>query len=451
MIATAKFQIIKPTNIDWKQFGDILFTIQKETREIMNKTIQLCWEWQGFSSDYKEKYSIFPKEKDILTNKKNEPLSLSGYINTRLNEDYLMYSSNNSQSQQRAIKRWKSDSKDVFIGKKSITSYKQDLPIDLHNKSIEINYDDNKKDYFCKLKLLNRSGVKKFGMDSSVVEVLLSVKDNSQKQILNRIILGEYKIGGSQLVKHKTKKKWFLNLNYQFELDKKEKLERNNILGIDMGIVYPIYMAVNNSLKREKIGGGEIEHFRKGVESRRISLLNQGKYCGNGRIGHGRKTRIKPIEKLSEKVKNFRKTCNEKYARFVIEFAKKNNCGIIQMEDLSGIADGEKKATFLGAWTYYDLQQKIKYGAEKEGIEVKLINPRYTSQRCSQCGFIHTDNRPKGEKGQSYFKCINCDFETNADYNAAKNIATPNIEQIIKEQIQKQEEELKNAIKYIAE
>lgn len=62
----------------------------------------------------------------------------------------------------------------------------------------------------------------------------------------------------------------------------------------------------------------------------------------------------------------------------------------------------------------------------------------YTSQRCSKCGYINKENRVS----QDTFKCVKCDFGhkfyVNADYNAARNIATPGIEEIIKKQIEKQ-------------
>lgn len=125
-----------------------------------------------------------------------------------------------------------------------------------------------------------------------------------------------------------------------------------------------------------------------------------------------------------------------------------NNCGVIQMEDLSGIASNEKKKTMLGYWTYHDLQEKVKYKAKEVGIEVIFIKPRYTSQRCSECGYIHRDNRPKDRKGQAHFECIECGYKENADYNAARNIATPNIERIIEAQLEQQEEKLKHTLKY---
>lgn len=138
-----------------------------------------------------------------------------------------------------------------------------------------------------------------------------------------------------------------------------------------MGLTHPIYSAFNFSPHiRYSIAGDEIAAFRKRVESRRIAMLKQGKWCGDGRRGHGRATRIRPIEKLTNKVEQFKETINHKYSRYIVNLAIKHDCGVIQMEDLSGIADGDKKASFSGYWTYYDLQQKIAYKAKEAGIEM---------------------------------------------------------------------------------
>lgn len=53
------------------------------------------------------------------------------------------------------------------------------------------------------------------------------------------------------------------------------------------------------------------------------------------------------------------------------------------------------------------------YGSTK--IEVE---PRFSSQECSRCGFTHKDNR----KTQAEFLCIKCGYTDNADLNAAKVI-----------------------------
>src|SRR5690606_20140564 len=121
--------------------------------------------------------------------------------------------------------------------------------------------------------------------------------------------------------------------------------------------------------------------------------------------------------------------------------------GTIQMEDLSGIAE---ENTFLKTWTYYDLQQKIKYKAEELGIKVIMINPKHTSGRCNCCGHIHRSvNKEEWRPTQDQFICQSCGHKANADWNAAKNIATPGIEKLIEEQLHKQEKELKHNLKYV--
>lgn len=134
---------------------------------------------------------------------------------------------------------------------------------------------------------------------------------------------------------------------------------------------------------------------------------------------------MKALKKLSTKISNFRNTVNHKYSRYIVDMAVKHGCGTIQMEDLTGI---NKDNLFLKDWTYYDLQKKIEYKASEYGIEVKYINPKYTSQRCSRCGYIDKDNRETQEK----FICKNCGYIENADINASQNIAVLGIEEIIK-------------------
>lgn len=61
----------------------------------------------------------------------------------------------------------------------------------------------------------------------------------------------------------------------------------------------------------------------------------------------------------------------------------------------------------------------IKYKADRIGISVIYIDPSYTSQTCSRCGYIDKENRETQEK----FICKKCGFEINADHNASINIA----------------------------
>ena len=104
----------------------------------------------------------------------------------------------------------------------------------------------------------------------------------------------------------------------------------------------------------------------------------------------------------------------------VVDFALKNNAKYINIENLEGY---DTSKFILRNWSFYQLQQYITYKAGLHGIEVRKINPAYTSQKCSCCGYVDSGNRPKEEKGQAYFKCLKCGEEMNADFNAARNIA----------------------------
>jgi putative transposase len=60
----------------------------------------------------------------------------------------------------------------------------------------------------------------------------------------------------------------------------------------------------------------------------------------------------------------------------------------------------------------------LEYKADWYGREYCQVDPKYTSQTCSNCGYKDKENR----KTQALFKCVSCGLEMNADHNAAKNI-----------------------------
>ena len=75
-----------------------------------------------------------------------------------------------------------------------------------------------------------------------------------------------------------------------------------------------------------------------------------------------------------------------------------------------------RRVKFLGLSSIKD---KFEHIGRKYDIAVSLVHPHYTSKQCSICGCIDDDNR----KTQEAFKCVECGHESNADFNAAVNIA----------------------------
>ena len=60
----------------------------------------------------------------------------------------------------------------------------------------------------------------------------------------------------------------------------------------------------------------------------------------------------------------------------------------------------------------------LSYKAQRAGVPVVQVDPRYTSQTCAECGHRERSNR----KNQSEFRCKACGHESHADVNAARNI-----------------------------
>ena len=136
-----------------------------------------------------------------------------------------------------------------------------------------------------------------------------------------------------------------------------------------------------------------------------------------------------------DKERNFQETMNHRYSKAIIDFAIKNNAGIIQIENLSSLVEKKRDAEkgdafyFLKNWPVYSFQQKLKYKADEKGIKIIEIDPAYTSQRCFNCGHIERCNR----KTQDKFKCVACGHKDHADRNAARNISLIDIEKLINE------------------
>ena len=64
-------------------------------------------------------------------------------------------------------------------------------------------------------------------------------------------------------------------------------------------------------------------------------------------------------------------------------------------------------------------RDKLKFKLDERGIRYRSVQPAYSSQQCSRCGFTISMNR----RSQAEFHCLWCGFEANADENAASNIA----------------------------
>ncbi len=343
-------------------------------------------------------------------------------------------------------KNWK----DISSSNSSIPNYKKNVPVcircdkDYHKKIFVDDDGDHKLDLGItvgsKCRIILRTGR----------------LDDSQKDILDKLVNPDsgWSQQTFQISYNERRNKWFLSVTYRYPPQDK-KLDPDVIVGAELGFGCPIVAVANNDT-HASIGPREfapiMEQIRR-LQAQTIARRNQMLRGGEdsyvkdtSRGGHGRKRRFKPVDRLQQKIDNAYKTLNHQMSRKLVDFAVEQQAGSIQMEDLSGIKD-TLTGTFLGQrWRYYELQEFIKYKAKEVGIEVRLINPDYTSRRCYSCGFIHEEftreyreeNKPR-EGGIRLFDCPVCDAEeVDPDYNAASNLTLKDIERKIKAQCRTQ-------------
>ncbi len=134
----------------------------------------------------------------------------------------------------------------------------------------------------------------------------------------------------------------------------------------------------------------------------------------------GTKSARKHLARLARKECSFKSNENHSISKNLVSQAKGTERGIA-LEELTYIprqktAKGARDAS--SKWAFRQLCTFIEYKAKLAGVPIVLVDPAYTSQCCSVCGFVHKGNR----KSQSEFVCLECGHEENADVNAAKNI-----------------------------
>lgn len=395
-----------------------LWTLQRKTREILNRTIQGAYHWDYINREHFEQTGEY-----LDLRKETGYKRLDGQIYNSVKdlcED--MSSENVNATVQKAWSNYKSSKSDVLQGKMSIPSYKSDQPLVINKDCVKLYRGE--PDCIAELTLFSKK-YKKAHDTKSNVRFAFQMHDNTQRAIVDRVLKEEYGLGQCQLVYKRPK--WFLYLTYTFS-PLQHELDPNKILGVDLGETVAIYASSIGEYGYLKLEGGEVTKYAKKLEARKRSMQKQAAYCGEGRVGHGTKTRVANAYQTENRIANFRDTINHRYSKALIDYAVKHQCGVIQMEDLTDIKSDVGFPKMLQHWTYYDLQSKIEAKAKEHGIRVMKLNPQFTSQRCSKCGHIDENNRTS----QARFCCVKCGFKANADFNASQNLSIERIDKIIK-------------------
>lgn len=125
-IKTSRYQLLfddSNNEIAFRQFNQILFQLQREMMQIANRAVQLYWEDDNFSNNYKKENGKFP-DNNVLISKYNG--SFRNYVYREVVKEFNRNNTKNITAILQDVgARYLQNKKDYFLGNKSISVSKE--------------------------------------------------------------------------------------------------------------------------------------------------------------------------------------------------------------------------------------------------------------------------------------------------------------------------------------
>lgn len=189
--------------------------------------------------------------------------------------------------------------------------------------------------------------------------------------------------------------------------------------GIDLGRVEPYTLAVVNKK------GNRIAHYTTGGHLKELNYKREQilKHKRNVlvKIAHFEKlsldTSVLTMEKnrLATKAKILGGVVAKNIGAEVAQRLAKHHLNTLNVEDLSWV----KGATYGSKWNHSRQQEAVTHALLRNGVRVKKVSPKNSSQLCHACGITLTHT------GRSV-RCGDCQHTLDRDLNASLNLATKN-------------------------
>jgi IS605 OrfB family transposase len=183
----------------------------------------------------------------------------------------------------------------------------------------------------------------------------------------------------------------------------------NGFLGVDLGIVN-----IATSSDGQRAAGTRLNRYRK--RKRRLRARLQAKKTSSAR---------RLLKKRRRKEARFAADVNHQVSKRIVAEAQRTGRAVEQLGGIRARVRLRKpQRAAVHSWAFAQLGAFVAYKAKQAGVAFVEVDPAYTSQTCSACGWVDKRNR----RSQSEFKCGRCGFVGHADHNAAINIATRGVE-----------------------
>ena len=250
------------------------------------------------------------------------------------------------------LSSFKQNREEYWTGERSLHTYKRKMafPFDMEGVcGLEFNPD---KKAFC------------FRFFSIPMKTYLGRDFNDKWQLMHQLVSGEIKMRTSHI--NLKDGKIFMLVTFEIEKEKHE-LMPEVIAEATLSLEYPIVVKIGKA----KLTIGTKEEFLY----RRLAIQSACRRTREGvhyaRSGKGRKRKTKALKRFRDKESNYVNHRLHVYSRKLIDFCVKHQAGtLVLLDQEKKIELAQEEAFVLRNWSYYDLMTKIKYKAEKAGIEL---------------------------------------------------------------------------------
>lgn len=183
-------------------------------------------------------------------------------------------------------------------------------------------------------------------------------------KLLQQLLSGDVKLCTSRVKLEKGKIFWMP----VFEIPKeKRRLKAAVVAEASLSLEHPISVRIGK--KSLHIGNKEeFLHRRLAIQAAHSRTKAAVTYC---RGGNGKDRKLKALERFKKMEENYVDNRLHEYSRRLIDFCVKHQAATLVLLDMQQNAEIAKEEQFvLRNWSYYQLMSKIKYKAEKAGIEL---------------------------------------------------------------------------------
>ena len=220
---------------------------------------------------------------------------------------------------------------------------------------------------------------------------------------------GSWTLGTGKVVR--SGKHWFFHVSASKEVPEFQLTNLKHVVGIDRGL-RQIITSYDEKGQTRFVNGSFIAKKRNHYAQLRARLQAKGTKSAKRRL-----------RSLSGRESRWMSDVNHQLSKSLVETYGKQT--LFVLEDLTGVTfdtvhSRRKEHRYEHhSWSFYDLEQKLRYKAHLNESEVLLVDAHYTSQRCPKCGSIDKSNR---DKDVHQYTCSNCGYSSNDDRVGAMNI-----------------------------